>query len=633
LSVRISSSITDDVGTSGTRITGALDAISGRLKSGLIAAAALLALAAPAAATERNITAFAPSGIAGERAANLPARLSFGDAALYRYIFSLQERGDWAAADREIKRVRDKILMGHVLAQRYLHADYFSSYQELAAWLADYHDLPDAAAIYKTALRKTPRGARALKRPTGDSVGGLWIVDDLGPPPDPAPPAGRKLSGAVAAQVTALKRQIRVSLRAGHLAAAERLLNREAGRLLSDAEIDHIKAQIAAGWFAQGDDRKALELASEAVARSGHRVPRARWIAGLSLFKQDRFAEAAKHFEALANTPGGEPWDIAAGGFWAARANARARRFDSVNPWLHRAAEHPRTFYGLLAIRQLGVASPFTWDAPTVAGHEFEAIARLPAGARAFALIQVGESGRADAELRRVFASANPTQMRTLLAIAMRANLPGLSIRLGRELAEFDGKRIDGALYPIPPWKPTSGYQVDRALLFAFMRQESQFNPKALSHAGARGLMQLMPQTAALLDGKSFRGRDELLLDPVYNVTLGQRYIVQLLQDGAVQGDLIRLAAAYNGGPGNLARWTRKQDLRGGEDDALLFIESLPSPETRHFITRILYSYWMYSERLGQPTPSLDDVAAGRWPTYIALDITSRGTRRNAENR
>lgn len=620
------------MGTSGISITEALDAISGRLKSGLVASLVLVALAVPAAGTERNITASAPSGVVGERSTELPTRLGFGDAALYRFIFSLQEDGDWAAADREIKRLRDKVLMGHVLAQRYLHADYRSSHQELAAWLAEYHDHPDAAAIYKTALRK-PGRASALKRPTGDRVSSLWIVDDLGPPPDPAPPAGRKLSGAVAAQATALKRQIRVSLRAGHLAAAERLLNRDAGRLLSDAEIDHIKAQIAAGWFAQGDDRKALELASESAARSGHRVPRARWIAGLSQFKHGRFAEAAKHFQALANTPGGEPWDIAAGGFWAARANARARRFDSVNPWLHRAADHPRTFYGLLAIRQLGVASPFTWDAPTVAAHEFDAIARLPAGARAFALIQAGESGRADAELRQVFASANPSQMRTLLAIAMRANLPGLSIRLGRELAEFDGKRNDGALYPIPPWKPMSGYQVDRALLFAFMRQESQFNPRALSHAGARGLMQLMPKTAALLDGKSFRGRDELLLDPVYNVTLGQRYIVQLLQDGAVQGDLIRLAAAYNGGPGNLARWTRKQDLRGGEDDALLFIESLPSPETRHFITRILYSYWMYSERLGQPTPSLDDVAAGRWPAYIALDITSRGTRRNAENR
>lgn len=614
------------------RFTGALGAISGRLKLGPAACTVLLALAVPAAAMERNVTAAAPAGIFDERTVELPTRLSPGDAAVYRYIFALQEQGEWAAADREIKRVRDKALMGHVLAQRYLHAEYRSSYQELAAWLAQYHDHPDAAAIYKTALRKGR--AAGLKQPTGDSVPGHWIVDDLGPPPDPPPPPGRRLSGPAAGQAAALKKQIRATLRAGHLAAAERLLGRESSQhLLSDGEVDHIKAQIAAGWFAQGDDRKALELAGQAAARSGQRVPRARWIAGLAQFKRERFAEAARHFEALANTPKGEPWDIAAGGFWAARSHARARRFEAVNTWLHRAAEHPRTFYGLLAIRQLGVDTPFLWDPPTISAYEFEAIARIPAGARAFALIQVGENGRADAELRRVFLSAKPAQMRTLLAIAMHANLPGLSIRLGRQLAALDGRRNDGALYPIPPWTPTTGYQVDRALLFAFMRQESQFNAKAVSHAGARGLMQLMPRTAALLDGKSFRGRDQLLLDPVYNVTLGQRYIVQLLQDPAVQGDLIRLAAAYNGGPGNLARWTRKQDARGGEDDALLFIESLPSPETRHFITRILYSYWMYSERLGLPTPSLDDIAAGRWPTYIALDAISRGTRRNAENR
>lgn len=625
--------MTGSVTTPGPRITGGLNGFAARLRPGLAACAAVLLLAAPAAAIERNYTAAVPARAADDRPAELPARLSPGDAALYRYIFSLQDRGEWAAADQEIKKVRDKILLGHVLAQRYVNPQYRSSPQELSAWLAQYNDHPDAATIYKTAQRKAPRGA-ALARPVGETVGGLWIVDDLGPPPDRAPPAGRKLSGPAAGQVAALKAQIKASLRAGQLVAAERLLvTKDAARLLSDAEVDHVKAQLAAGWFAQGDDRKALELAGEAAARSGRQVPRALWIAGLAQFKHDRFAEAAKHFEALASAPNGEPWDIAAGGFWAARAHARARRFDSVNRWLHRAAEHPRTFYGLLAIRQLGLPTPFTWDAPAVTARDLEAVQRLPAGGRAFALIQIGQNGRADAELRRVFATANPVQMRTLLAIAMHANLPGLSIRLGRELADFDGKRNDGALYPIPPWTPTNGYQVDRALIFAFMRQESQFNSKAVSHAGARGLMQLMPQTAALLDGNSFRGRADLLLDPVYNVTLGQRYIVQLLQDSAVQGDLIRLAAAYNGGPGNLARWTRKHDARGGEDDALLFIESLPSPETRHFITRILYSYWMYSERLGQPTPSLDDVAAGRWPTYIALDVTTRGTRRNAQNR
>jgi soluble lytic murein transglycosylase-like protein len=562
----------------------------------------------------------------------LPAVLPETEVAAYRRIFAAQDRGDWAAADQGIRKLKDRALLGHVLAQRYLHARYRSSASELSSWLANYADHPDAPRIYKLAGRKAPKSA-SLKRPVGGTVRGLWMLDDLGPPPDRAPPAGRKLSREGQAKAKSLHSQIRRALRAGKLGHAERILHgRDAAQLFSDGELDHFKARIAAGWFALGEDGKALELAQDAAERSGRFVPRANWIAGLSLFKKSRFREAARHFEALTNTPGGEPWDIAAGGFWAARAHARDRRFESVNPWLHRAAEHPRTFYGLLAIRQLGVPTPFSWSPPPVGARDIDAIRRQPAGARAFALIQVGESDRAEAELRRVLAGATPAQTRTLLSVAMRANLPGLSIRLAGELADFDGQRTDGALYPIPPWMPAGGYQVDRALIFAFMRQESQFNARAMSHAGARGLMQLMPQTAAQLDGKSYRGRSELL-DPVYNVTLGQRYIVQLLQDGAVQGDLIRLAAAYNGGPGNLARWTRRQDERGGEDDALLFIESLPSPETRHFITRILYSYWMYSDRLSQPTPSLDDVAAGRWPTYIALDAANRGSRRNAQTR
>ena len=590
-------------------------------------------LSRPAGAADGTSTASLSPATFASRQIVLPTVLSPADAATYRRIFALQEDGNWAAADQEIRNLKDRVLLGHVLAQRYLHPRYRTPPAELTSWLAQYADHPDAGALYRLAGRRAPKSAK-IHRPVGESVGGLWAADDLGPPPDRAPPPGRRLSGEPLARATALKAHLRSTLRAGRLNEAERLLEaRESARLLSDGELDHFKTRLASGWFTQGEDRKALKLAGEAAARSGDKVPRSHWIAGLSLFKQNRFHEAAAQFEALARTPGGEPWDIASGAFWAARAHARDRRFAAVNPWLHRAAEHPRTFYGLLAIRQLGIPTPFNWDPPAISVRDIESIRRMPSGARAFALIQVGEGERAEAELRRVLAGADPAQTRTLLAIAMRANLPGLSIRLGRELSELDGRRHDGALYPLPPWTPTNGYQVDRALLFAFIRQESQFNTRAMSHAGARGLMQLMPQTAAQLDGKSFRGRAELLLDPVYNVTLGQRYLVQLLQDGAVQGDLIRLAAAYNGGPGNLARWTRKQDMRGGEDDALLFIESLPSPETRHFITRILYSYWMYSERLGQATPSLDDVAAGRWPTYIALDIAPRESRRNAENR
>ena len=348
-------------------------------------------------------------------------------------------------------------------------------------------------------------------------------------------------------------------------------------------------------------------------------MPRANWIAGLSLYKQGRHLEAARYFEALARTPNATPWDLAAGAFWTGRSYLQGRRPQIVNYWTLQAAEYPQTFYGLLAARTLSVTPNLNWEPPSLSGNDVDQILRTASGGRAFALLQVGEQQRAEREFARLRPTGGVPFLRALLGVAMRAGMPSLSMRLGRELAELDGRRYDGALYPIPPYRPAQGFEIDPALVYAVMRQESAFNANALSRAGARGLMQLMPGTAQLMDnGKSFRGRLNDLYEPQLNIALGQKYLKHLLDNGDVGGDLIRLAAAYNGGPGNLAKWKRKQDMRGGDasDDALLFIESVPAPETRHYITRVLYNYWMYSQRLGHPQPSLDLIASGGWPTY-----------------
>ncbi len=151
------------------------------------------------------------------------------------------------------------------------------------------------------------------------------------------------------------------------------------------------------------------------------------------------------------------------------------------------------------------------------------------------------------------------------------------------------------------------------------MRQESSFDPRAKSPAGARGLMQLMPRTAASLDrNRGFKGRQrEKLYDPYLNMSLGQRYLSQLLRSKRVGNDVLRLAAAYNAGPGNLGRWERRMDYG---DDPLLFMESLPTLETRLFVERVLTNLWIYRQRFGQTTPTLYALASGRWPTYRALD-------------
>ncbi len=183
-------------------------------------------------------------------------------------------------------------------------------------------------------------------------------------------------------------------------------------------------------------------------------------------------------------------------------------------------------------------------------------------------------------------------------------------------------------LYPLPHWQPESGFQVDRALIYAFVRQESRFDPNARSRSGARGLMQLLPSTASYVAGdpRYRRGRLRFLYFPEINLDLGQRYLLYLMGQDAVENDLFRLATAYNGGPGNLAKWQAAMDHR---DDPLLFIESLPSRETRFFAERILANLWIYRARLGQPAPSLEALASGQSPTYLSLDSISQEARQN----
>mgnify|MGYP003344961180 CR=1 FL=1 len=601
------------------------------------ATAVALALLAPlplyAAAKTDNVS-LSRVDVQAQWAAELPQVLNAADVATYRKIFAANQAEDWPTVDREIARLKDKRLVGHVLAWRYLYANsHRSTYPELAAWLQSYADHPDAPAIHALALKrspaKKPAGAPSLRRPVGENLKAGWFDDDEQPPEaldettevaDAPPPPGPRLIGEALGKASGIKGQIGQKLRVGDLAGAESLLRqRETTRLLSDGEYDYWKARIAAGWFAQGQDAKALELAREAASRSGQVVPRANWIAGLSLYKQARYLEAARYFEALARTPNATPWDLAAGAFWTGRSYLQGRQPQIVNYWTLQAAEYPQTFYGLLAARTLSVTPNLNWEPPSLSGNDVDQILRTASGGRAFALLQVGEQQRAEREFARLRPTGGVPFLRALLGVAMRAGMPSLSMRLGRELAELDGRRYDGALYPIPPYKPTQGFEIDPALVYAVMRQESAFNSKALSRAGARGLMQLMPGTAQLMDNnKSFRGRLNDLYDPALNIALGQKYLKHLLDNGDVGGDLIRLAAAYNGGPGNLAKWKRKQDMRGDDaaDDALLFIETLPAPETRHYITRVLYNYWMYSQRLGHPQPSLDLIASGSWPTY-----------------
>jgi len=149
-------------------------------------------------------------------------------------------------------------------------------------------------------------------------------------------------------------------------------------------------------------------------------------------------------------------------------------------------------------------------------------------------------------------------------------------------------------------------------LVRAIIKQESKFNPNASNPSGATGLMQILPTTAAYIT-KVDHVSHEQLKNPTYNLRVGQKYLKYLLKGRNVKGNLLYLLVAYNAGPGNLAKWKSRLD---GIDDGLLFIESIPSSETRAYIEHVLTNYWLEMLHRQKFSKSLDAMAAGEAPMY-----------------
>ncbi len=551
----------------------------------------------------------------------LPEVLSDADAALYREIFELQRRGKWKTADKRIKKLGDRVLMGHVLAQRYLHPTaYRSKYMELKRWMGRYADHPQARQIYKLALKRRPKNYKMPRRPVAHDSAYSQKVS-YGPPPYRST---KRLTKKQRREARRIKWQVRRHAIRTRLTVAENLLkSKRTRRLLDHVELDDGYTDVASAWFYYGRPERAFALADPAAKRSGQEVPIAHWIAGLAAWQLGKMPEAAKHFEQLALSQVASDWNSAAGAYWAARSHLKLGQPEKVSRWLKLGARSPLTFYGLLSRRALGVETRFDFSPHELTENGIRILMETKESRRALALLQAGQRHRAERELLRLRNWTEPKAVEALLGVAERTQMPALSFRLAYRLTESghtrnSGEMLEAALFPIPPWQPKSGFKVDRALIYALMRQESAFNPRAKSRDGARGLMQLMPATASFMARKRYRGsKRNQLFEPSLNLELGQRYVSYLLGKEIVDANLFRLTTAYNAGPGNLARWQRRMKY---EDDPLMFIESLPARETRLFIERVLTNFWIYRARLGQPAPSLDAVASGDWPGYAALD-------------
>jgi soluble lytic murein transglycosylase-like protein len=578
--------------------------MAGYAAAGLAALLFALALAFPAHADT--------SGVPQARIWS-PEILTGADRERYRQIFAATERGRFAEADKLATQLQDRRLMGHVLHVKYMGRHYTTRYAELRDWLAAYKDHPGAADIYKLALRKRPASAALPVRPAvrqwRQAAHAVYAVDD-------------EETDVLSPRFREIDNQVRRMVRQGKAESAHTWLKRGNARTaLRPAEYDKVMERIVASYFLEGENDKAYVLASEILRNHTREVPRADWYAGLAAWRMENYGAAARHFERLARAAGANEWTRAAGGFWAARAFLAGKQPEHVAPMLEIAADTGATFYGLLATRQLGRTLHIDWVEPRLDAASFGALVANEQVARAVALFQIGKRALAREELVRAHAHVDPALDQALIALASDFKLPAIELQVANAaylppMTRKGGRiELNAGLFPVPDYAPSTGYKVDRALLLAFMRQESKFQPDAMSRAGARGLMQIMPATAShIARDRSLAGANrDRLLDPTFNVTLGQDYLAELMDAAEPHGNLFMLTTAYNGGPGNLSRWLASIDFKG---DPFLFIESIPAAETRGYIERVLTNYWIYSDRLGTPVGSLDASAAGTWPVY-----------------
>jgi soluble lytic murein transglycosylase len=547
--------------------------------------------------------------------AGFPQPLAPSDATRLRRVFELQSRGEIALATREMERLDDRRLVGHVLADRWLRG-HEPPLPDLLAWLTDYADHPDAPRVHAMLVRRAPRGMALPPAPAQEVLAdGAEVV------PEEREPPSRTIT-----RNASLDRTVRDRAGNGDDTGALAAIAR-ARPSAPYAAI--LRAEVAQAMLQAGRDQDAFRIASEAARNSaGTAFPG--YIAGLAAWALDRPDVALAYLEHAARSDIASPAIRSAAAFWTARAAVRARRPQAYVPWMMQAAQEPRTFYGMVARRALGLPMGFAWEREVAGEGEGAAVAESAAGWRALALLQIGQQDRAEAEMRALWprVQGNAGVLRAMLLLASQAGMTDLAAQLAALSQTADGRPRDFARFPLPRLEPMLGFRVDPALLYALARQESNFDPRAVSPAGARGLLQIMPATASYVTGdSSLRGANIARLhDPGFSLEVGQRYVHYLARSENVNGDLIRLLASYNAGPGNLGRWLPAIRHR---DDPFLFIESIPVGETRQFVQRVLAYSWIYAARLGLPSPSLDALATGRFPQFqdtqaVAAMLTPR---------
>jgi soluble lytic murein transglycosylase len=328
------------------------------------------------------------------------------------------------------------------------------------------------------------------------------------------------------------------------------------------------------------------------------KIAEAEALAGWIALTQLKDANAAlAHFRRLSGVVR-YPVSVARGAYWSARAAEALGRKAIARAWYADAARHPTTYYGHLAVLALGEDTapqlPAQASATAAQSADFQKRDLVHA---VHLMTELNEREHVATFIRALASSeTTPANFSLVVSLAEAVDRTDLAVAIAKRAAQI-GVPLISANFPVV--QVTGHQRLERALQLAVIRQESQFDARAVSHAGARGLMQLMPATARKVASRNRLrySRRRLTSSPDYNATLGSAYLASLIKD--YKGSYVLAIAAYNAGTPRVRRWIRNfGDPRKKEVDVIDWVESIPFTETRNYVQRVMEGLQVYRQRL-----------------------------------
>lgn len=365
--------------------------------------------------------------------------------------------------------------------------------------------------------------------------------------------------------------------------------------------------RILAQWaLKEGRFSDAYALAAQHGGAAGTQFSDAEFFAGwIALRFLGAPTRATTHFEAMTGAVA-TPISLSRGYYWLGRAAAAENNDVAARGYYSAAADYHYSYYGQLAAEALGVAAAKTFEAPPPINPADKALFNSRPAVAALRMLS-------DLNLDRAFmifayhiddGLQRPGEYLALAEITNGEGAPHLTVRAGK-VATRRGAFTPDVAYPAVFVPDEARAFVAPEIILGLSRQESEFNPRAFSSAGARGVMQLIPSTAQITarkEGLPYR-RSALLDDPVYNMTLGSAHLSHLLD--RFDGSLIMTFAAYNAGAQRANQWAEDfGDPRSSEVDPVDWVELIPFSETRNYVQRVLENVQVYRGRLdNEPIP------------------------------